>query len=130
VDLYGCSLDRKDLIIKACQVGDIGKDEETVSLGCPASKTTTRAWLQETFQHGKDLFTLNEVGDLIAEEDQQKKLKKNVEAEASKVAEVPTVEDTGASLQNGEEVIKGVESDNKRLVARSLSRVISLLPLR
>jgi hypothetical protein len=113
MDLHGNSLDGKDLIIKKCQLGDINKDKETITLGRLVSKITTGAWLQNAFQHGKDLFTLNEIGDSIAEEYKEKKLEKEAETEASKKAKVPTGEDTGATLQSGEEVT-GTESDNKR----------------
>jgi hypothetical protein len=130
LDLYRNSLDGRDLIIKKCQLGDISKDEENITLRRLASKTTTGAWLRKAFQQGKDVVTLDEIGDLIAEEDKQKKLKNIAEAEASKKAKVPTGEDTGATLQSGEEVTDGADSDNKRLVVRSVSRVISLLPPR
>jgi hypothetical protein len=125
MDLHGNSLDGKDLIIKKCQLGDISKDEETVTLRRLASKSTTGAWLREAFQQGIDLVTLNEIGDLIAEEDKQRKLKKKAEAEASKKPKISTGKGTGATLQSGEKVTNGAESENKR--GKSVPRVISLL---
>jgi hypothetical protein len=108
----------KDMIIKKCQLGEISKDEENVTVRRLVSKTTTGAWLRDCFQKGKEMVTLNEICAANDEKEKQERRAKKAEAEASKKAsieaEVPTDEDTGATFQSGEEATKGAESDNKR----------------